>query len=83
MAESKWAEFVHQKALKYLRSKAAEWEDSSRKMESLGKLDKGIAGVTLGIIGAGTMAGAYIEYGGVAVLKILAKGFVGSTVAGG
>jgi hypothetical protein len=48
-AEAKWNEFVRQDYAKYRDRKAAEWEESSRKMESLGKLGKGIAWVPVAV----------------------------------
>lgn len=66
----------------YWASKEVELQKNYRRIDAAANVGNAIAWGTLGVIGGGTMAGSYIEYGGVALLKMLAKGYVGSTVAG-
>jgi hypothetical protein len=46
IAEAKWDEYVNREYVSYLRSRAADWDEAARRMESAGRLGEVIGGVT-------------------------------------
>src|SRR5262249_23705374 len=79
--QRKYYEGLQERYNAYWNSEEVKLQKQQRLMDAAANVGNKIAGGTLLVIGAGTMAGAYIENGGVAVLKMLAKSYVGSEVA--